>query len=66
MRMAEFEVRHGGMTVAAVSGEKERAYREAWNYYEQYLEDATEDEPVELVEVILVATTDVYDSAKRC
>jgi hypothetical protein len=55
---ADFEVRAGGMVVAAASGPYQRSLSEAMNYFRQYSFDATEDEPVELVQVVVVLSTD--------
>ncbi|WP_250512652.1 hypothetical protein [Caballeronia sp. INDeC2] len=56
--MADFEIRKGGMVLAATSGPKDVAYRDAVHYYWQYVEEATEEEPVELVELHVLMTTD--------
>jgi hypothetical protein len=55
--IANFEIRMGGMQVAGASGPRETALMEAERYYLQYAFDATEDEPVELVEVVILKTT---------
>ncbi|WP_454751634.1 hypothetical protein [Cupriavidus necator] len=56
VKRAEFEIRAGGWQMAGASGPRETALAEALNYYRQYAFDATEDEPVELVEVIVIMT----------
>ena len=59
MSKARFEIRHGGLVVAAVEGPMDSALNEAEGYYFQYAFDATEDEPVELVYVYTFRTTEV-------
>lgn len=49
-----FEVRQGGMTVASTEGPYQDAYRDAIHYFWQYQQDATDDEPVEMVELISI------------
>lgn len=56
---AEFEIRVGGIHMAGASGPRELALQEAQRYFRQYAFDATEDEPVQLVEVIEVASAPV-------
>ena len=53
-----FEIRQGGMTVAATEGPGVDAYRDAVHYFWQYQQDATEDEPVEMVELTTVMRID--------
>lgn len=53
-----FEIRQGGMTVAATEGPGADAYRDAVHYFWQYQPDATEDEPVEMVELTTVMRID--------
>jgi hypothetical protein len=61
-----FEVRQGGMTVAATEGPRKDAYRDAVHYFWQYQQDATEDEPVEMVELITVMRIDAaIDRARQ-
>lgn len=55
----EFEIRVGGIHMAGASGPRERALQEAQRYFRQYAFDATEDEPVQLVEVIEIAAAPV-------
>lgn len=53
--MAEFEIRCAGMVMASASGPRESTLAEAMRYFAQYAQDATEEDPVELVEVIRIA-----------
>ena len=46
------------MTVAATEGPGVDAYRDAVHYFWQYQQDATEDEPVEMVELTTVMRID--------
>ncbi|KDR25477.1 hypothetical protein [Caballeronia zhejiangensis] len=56
-----FEIRQGGMTVAATEGPGVDAYRDAVHYFWQYQQDATEDEPVEMVELTTVMRIDTAE-----
>lgn len=62
--MSEFEIRKAGMVLAATSGPEADAYRDAVHYYWQYVEEATPDEPVELVELHVLMTTDAREAWK--
>lgn len=56
--VSTFEIRAGGLPVASTSGPRERALAEALHYFTQYALDATEDEPVEMVEVLTIMSTE--------